>query len=799
MINTPTRHIDSPLSNSVLTMIVGMAVYAEACLAGPSGVPVPARLDLLPGFRAERLYQVPRGQGSWVCMTFDSQRRLIVSHEGGGLYRIKPSPVGQPGTPTVVEKLNVKIGGAHGLLYAFDALYAMSGGLIRLRDSNGDDQFDSVEKMLAIDGRGEHGPHAVVLGPQRRWLYLIAGNGTALPAGFTRDRVAALAGEKNHTPQGSQGWVMRIDPQGERRELYCIGLRNAYGMALSPEGELFTYDSDNEGYMGLPWYRPTNIYHLVSGADFGWRQGPQTLQPYHPDNLPPLLEVGPGSPTGMVFGTGAKFPAKYQRAMFVGDWSYGRIYAIHLRPRGATYVAEQELFVSGRPLAVTDLRIGPDGFLYFLTGGRGTESALYRITWTGEADPGRSGKPEADTASGSRQLRQRLEAFHGRPSDEAVKTAWPHLRSEDRSIRYAARVAIEHQDLAHWQRLALAEDHPRAALEAAVALARQGDRSLRSAILGQLSRLDWKALNDAQRLALLRAYELTFGRLGIPDGDQRRAVLAQINARYPSGSDPINREIIKHLVDLKAAGTLERTIGVVSQTPTAMRQIHYLLQLNRLATKPGEDQRRRLIRGLDLVAIRDIAGRGRYRDVSAMMVSMLKDVGVSEKPDSRPATRPLVKKWTMEDLLPLVGTQRLQGRDLQKGRAVFRRAQCANCHRIGNSGGVLGPNLTGVAGRYNPRDVLESIVDPDKVIPDQYRTTVFVKTDGKQFTGQIVNLQRDEIQIRLDPSRPFPRVSFPKKEIAEMRLSNVSLMPKGMLNQLTADEIQDLMAYLVLR
>jgi putative heme-binding domain-containing protein len=104
-----------------------------------------------------------------------------------------------------------------------------------------------------------------------------------------------------------------------------------------------------------------------------------------------------------------------------------------------------------------------------------------------------------------------------------------------------------------------------------------------------------------------------------------------------------------------------------------------------------------------------------------------------------------------------------------------------------------------VAGRYKPRDVLESIVDPDKVIPDQYRTTVFVKTDGKQFTGQIVNLQRDEIQIRLDPSRPFPRVSFPKKEIAEMRLSNVSLMPKGMLNQLTADEIQDLMAYLVLR
>jgi putative heme-binding domain-containing protein len=791
------------LFNLILVMTVDIAVVEDAISAEPNDAPVTAELDLLSGFRAQRLYQVPREQGSWVCMTFDAKGRMIVSHEGGGLYRVNPSPLGQTDATTTVEKLDVKIGGAQGLLYAFDSLYAMSGGVVRLRDTNGDDQFDSVEKILSINGRGEHGPHAIVLGPGRKWLYLIAGNQTALPGGLTKNRVAAAAGEKNHTRHGPQGWVMRIDPKGKQRELYSIGLRNSYGMAIGPEGNLFTFDSDNEGYMGLPWYRPTNIYHLVSGADFGWRQGRDTLQRYHPDNLPPLLEVGPGSPTGMVFGTSAKFPAKYQQAMFVGDWSYGRIYAIYLRPRGASFIAEQELFASGRPLAVTDLRIGPDGAMYFLTGGRGTQSALYRITWAGGVDADApiplKGEARSGVRSASTVLRRQLADFHGIRSGEAIETAWPHLRSEDRTIRYAARVAIEHQDVAKWQDRALSEKRPGAVLEAMIALARQADRSLQPAILVRISKLNWMALDDPQRLALLRAYELIFRRMGIPASDQRQAILAQVDSHYPNGNDDINHEIIKCLIDLKAPNLIGRTIGVIKQTPTAMRQIHFLLQLDRLTTKLDDEERKELADGLDLVALRDIAGRTRYRDVSAMMLSILNDVGVSEKPDAQPAKQEVVKEWTMDDLLPLVEQEKLEGRDLRKGQTVFRRAQCHNCHRIVSSGGVLGPNLTGLSGRYRPRDVLESIVDPDKVVPDQFRTTVFVKTDGKQFTGQIVNLHRGVIQIRLDPSRPFPRVSFPEKDIAEMYLSSVSLMPKGTLNSLTADEIQDLMAYLLRR
>ena len=69
--------------------------------------------------------------------------------------------------------------------------------------------------------------------------------------------------------------------------------------------------------------------------------------------------------------------------LFILDWTYGRILAVHLLPRGAGYRAAAETFLKGRPLNVTDLAVGPDGALYLVTGGRKTQSALYRIAYTG--------------------------------------------------------------------------------------------------------------------------------------------------------------------------------------------------------------------------------------------------------------------------------------------------------------------------------------------------------------------------------------------------------------------------------
>ena len=82
---------------------------------------------------------------------------------------------------------------------------------------------------------------------------------------------------------------------------------------------------------------------------------------------------GPGSPTGLLFGTGAKFPARHQRALYALDWTFGTIYAFELIPDGASYRAVRSEFAWSKPLGVTDATIGADGAMYFTVGGRGAQ------------------------------------------------------------------------------------------------------------------------------------------------------------------------------------------------------------------------------------------------------------------------------------------------------------------------------------------------------------------------------------------------------------------------------------------
>ena len=97
-----------------------------------------------------------------------------------------------------------------------------------------------------------------------------------------------------------------------------------------------------------PWYRPTRINHVTSGSMWGWRNGAGKRPEFYPDTLPAAVNIGPGSPTGVTFGYGAKFPAKYQNAMFIFDWSWGKMYAVHLEPKGASYTGSKNCFSPDR-------------------------------------------------------------------------------------------------------------------------------------------------------------------------------------------------------------------------------------------------------------------------------------------------------------------------------------------------------------------------------------------------------------------------------------------------------------------
>src|SRR5262249_1914373 len=387
---------------------------ADKPKGNPTAATNPASLKIQKDFSVELLYSVPKDiQGSWVNMCVDYKGRLIVSDQYGPLYRVTPPPIGAPPAQTKVEKLDIPLGGAHGLLWAFTSLYVMVNedvtfpgpnktkikpkhGLYRVQLNDGGDGFGKPELLRELQAGGEHGAHAILPGPDGKSLYIVCGNQSKMVSPLAGSRVPKLWGEDHLLPRlpdgngfmrgvlGPGGCIYKTDPEGKTWELICTGFRNEFDAAFNRNGDLFTYDADMEWDMNTPWYRPTRVCLCASGSEFGWRNGAGKMPPYYPDSLPAVYNVGPGSPTGVCFGYETKFPAKYPDALFMCDWSYGKLYAVHLTPEGAAYKGELEEFLNGSPLPLTDVVVNPkDGALYFTIGGRKTQSGLYRVTYTG--------------------------------------------------------------------------------------------------------------------------------------------------------------------------------------------------------------------------------------------------------------------------------------------------------------------------------------------------------------------------------------------------------------------------------
>ncbi len=504
--------------------------------AAENEVTAPDRLNISEGFKVERLYSVPKDQfGSWVTLCKDDKGRLIAGDQYGAIYRFKAPAPGETLKDSDIQKIDLDIGHAWGMCYAFNSLYVVINdnkhggrGLYRVQDTNGDDQFDKVSLLKKFEENGgEHGPHAVIPGPDGKSLYVACGNQTALPE-YKTSRVPEVWGEDNLLPRvygrgfmkgtlAPRGWICKTDPEGKEWEVVATGFRNQYDIDFNGDGELFTYDADMEWDLNTPWYRPTRVNHVISGAEFGWRNGSVKWPDYYSDSFGSVTDIGPGSPTGVVFGSGTKFPAKYQKAFFIADWSYGKLYAVHLKPNGASYSADIEEFVAGQPLALTDLTVGDDGALYFAVGGRRVQSGLYRVTYTGAEStaPVELTNPGQD----ARNQRLALEAYHLKKDPAAIAAAWPHLSSSDRALRFAARTALEKQPVEQWAKKAIAEENKVAQLGALLSLARVGQKEHQADCITELVSYDYASLDLQTRFDLLRAYTLVFKRLAPP---QRR-------------------------------------------------------------------------------------------------------------------------------------------------------------------------------------------------------------------------------------------------------------------------------------
>ena len=861
---------------------LSLLVFAFACKnkdTGTKGNPKIDKLKLPPGFKAEHLYSpADNNQGSWVAMTFDNKGRMITSDQYGALYRLVLPMAGDTTKPKVEKlvigstadkstdttTLKIGMGFAQGLLYAFNSLYVMvnhnsdkdfdkNTGMYRLQDTDGDDQFDKITLIKSLAGEpGEHGPHSIILSPDKKSIYISAGNHVDVPAMETY-RLPPVWQEDNLFPQikdprghannrkAPGGWIAHMDSLGNHWELVGAGFRNEFDIAFNEVGDLFTYDSDMEWDFGMPWYRPTRLCHVTSGSEFGWRTGNGKWSPSYPDNLPPVLNIGQGSPTSLISGSNAAFPEKYRKAIFGFDWSFGIIYAFHLEPKGATYTAQAEEFISGSPLPLTDGMIGPDGAMYFLTGGRRLESDLYRISATTEVK--RDNSPNV-TITEENKLRRSLEKFH-EPNRDALAIAWSNLKHEDRFVRYAARISVEHQPVATWQERALKETDPIALTEAMIALARHGKPVIKDKLFQALINIDFDKLTPSQQVDIVRAFEVLIFRMGKPEGAVNNLVAAYLNAHYPATSNELNRVLSKVLVYMGAPGSVEKTMALlanakddpmektVSQSSDLiMRNPQYGLDIaTMLANVPPAQQtyfatvlseatsgwtpalQEQYFKwfakaftykgGLSYVGFIDKArkkalahtplDKKKYYDTlsgGALLTESGNDLANLPQPKGP-------GKWRKKEEALAIDVASLTNRDFVNGKNMFAASLCSSCHTMRGEGGNIGPDLTQVGTRFTAKDILEHTVDPNKEVSDQYAATVFTMKDGNSILGRLINEENGSYFVSQNPFSPQTLRELKKSEVLSTKLSKVSLMLPGLTNRLNDEEIKDLIAYMV--
>ena len=822
----------------------------------------PDQIHLPDGFEIELLYSVPReDQGSWVAMCMDDKSRLIVSDQHGGIYRFPIPKLGEKVDPATIQQITYstsgakarkritgtspkamteelaklpKIGHAQGLCYAFDSLYVVvntrnsaSGcGVFRLLDTDGDDNFDKLIELKKLGVlAGEHGPHAIIPAPDGKHLYVVIGNQTKVPSDYTHSRVPEFWGEDQLIPSlkysanGSEaplGHIAQIDPEGKTWEVVATGFRNQYDAAFNREGELFTYDADMEHDLNTPWYRPTRINHVIDGAEYGWRTGSGKFMDYCSDSFGAVVDIGPGSPTGVCFGYGTKFPTKYQNAFFACDWSYGKLYAVHLKPMGSTYSATFEVFASAQPLPLTDLLVNPaDGAMYMTVGGRRVQSGLYRLTYTGnESTDTATSIPGGETARKQRRvLEDHLQADSRVASKPELDRIWDSLGSPDRGIRHAARVALEKQPVSDWKDRLSGEKDPVISTAAMIALARvNADRSA-SEIFAKATSIRYRSCESRQtRLDILRSVTLALIRAGQPSSANRAKLMSWLDEIYPSQTPEENRDLAAIAAFLEAPFAVERGIRLLTNSSVQEEQIGYALNLRFIKNGWTPELRRTYFKWFVLSGnykggarmskfLTDIKKHATESvpeaDLTPELTRLITTQPKSSIPQFTFEPRSFVKNWAMNDFSNDLDLKVKKHRDFANGRKMAGAGTCYVCHRFNGEGGAVGPDLSSAGGKFSAYDLLEAIVEPGKEISDQYGTTNFNFKDGTVVSGRIMNLGEDHYQLNNDMMNPGHSIFVKIKDIKSIEASPVSMMPPGLINTMSKDDVYDLLAYFI--
>ena len=286
------------------------------------------------------------------------------------------------------------------------------------------------------------------------------------------------------------------------------------------------------------------------------------------------------------------------------------------------------------------------------------------------------------------------------------------------------------------------------ALSAMLSLARSGDNESRARVVERLVEMNWPAMSRSWRETAVYTLALCTEKWE-PQEKLKGELLSRLESSYPDRDFSVNRILGEVLVRLASRSVVAATLELAQDATRQAEQMHYLFVIRNAQLGWTLDHRRTYFQllastsdyvggqGMNdfLTKIRSDAIESLAPGVRESLADVIQASDLSGGPAIPVATqRPIIQQWTLEKLTAAIAELSRRG-DPARGRQLFVEASCVHCHRVGGLGRLIGPDLTNVARRFNQHDLLTSIVEPSKVIPEKYQSMQVVTTDGRIFVG----------------------------------------------------------------